>query len=287
MILRTSTSVILLLNDRTPSPQGRMLDQFILLPGLANVSVTLYGRLPVSLLTLSYCACVSLSSPHSFSALLSSVVSITYFHPLCFLYVCSGIPGLSQLKKVTPHLLWKTTLSIKVKPQFKSFATCFLRVVRQVLIDLSVVLSGTKASSEALSSRVFQSRYGEHFTITASSQWVQGNSYTLMHHVLLQTCMKPSHFSHPDFNDARLLESRSGCHNDRGIQAYKVLTHICTVVSCSVSRASIRLAHVLLQHQKCQWSVWKCTEKSCIFITANIPFHLYLLIFIRYCSHKL
>lgn len=89
-------------------------------------------------------------------------------------------------------------LSIKVKPSFKSFAACFLWVVRQVLIDLPVVLSGTKASSEALSSRVFQSRYGEHFTITASSQWLQGNTSTLMHHVLLKTCMKPRHFSYPD-----------------------------------------------------------------------------------------
>lgn len=36
------------------------------------------------------------------------------------------------------------------------------------------VCLGTKASSEARSSRVFQSGYGEHFTITTLSQWVQG-----------------------------------------------------------------------------------------------------------------
>lgn len=125
---------------------------------------------------------------------------------LSVFYVCSGILGLSLLKKVTPHLLWKTMLSIKVKPSFKSFAARFLWVVRQVLIDLPVVLSGTKASSEALSSHVFQSRYGEHFTITASSQWVQGNAYTLMN---IMFCCRHA------WNHAIFLTQTSPCQAPR------------------------------------------------------------------------
>ncbi|KAK1160788.1 cell migration-inducing and hyaluronan-binding protein-like [Acipenser oxyrinchus oxyrinchus] len=41
-----------------------------------------------------------------------------------------------------------------------------------------VAYQGTKASTEARSSKVFQSRYGEHFTVTASSQWVQEVEWT-------------------------------------------------------------------------------------------------------------
>ncbi|KAE8297657.1 Cell migration-inducing and hyaluronan-binding protein [Larimichthys crocea] len=41
------------------------------------------------------------------------------------------------------------------------------------VVEDHAVYQGTKASSEALSSRVFQSSYGEHFTITTTSQWVQ------------------------------------------------------------------------------------------------------------------
>uniref|UniRef100_W5N565 hyaluronoglucosaminidase n=1 Tax=Lepisosteus oculatus TaxID=7918 RepID=W5N565_LEPOC len=37
---------------------------------------------------------------------------------------------------------------------------------------------GTKASSEAKTSKVFQSAYGEHFTVTATSQWIQGSEWT-------------------------------------------------------------------------------------------------------------
>ncbi|KAA8585663.1 hypothetical protein FQN60_004357, partial [Etheostoma spectabile] len=40
------------------------------------------------------------------------------------------------------------------------------------------VFSGTKASSEARSSRVFQSSFGDRFTITISSQWVQEAEWT-------------------------------------------------------------------------------------------------------------
>lgn len=41
------------------------------------------------------------------------------------------------------------------------------------------VLIGTKASSEARSSAVFQLAYGERFTVTAISQWVQGKTFPL------------------------------------------------------------------------------------------------------------
>ncbi|MGH0174331.1 UNVERIFIED_CONTAM: hypothetical protein FKN15_067922 [Acipenser sinensis] len=41
-----------------------------------------------------------------------------------------------------------------------------------------VAYQGTKASTEARSSKVFQSGYGEHFTVTASSQWVQEVEWT-------------------------------------------------------------------------------------------------------------
>ncbi|KAG7265176.1 hypothetical protein CRUP_003617, partial [Coryphaenoides rupestris] len=40
------------------------------------------------------------------------------------------------------------------------------------------VYQGTKASSEARSSSVFQSVYGEHFSVTVSSQWVQEAEWT-------------------------------------------------------------------------------------------------------------
>ncbi|CAL8404609.1 unnamed protein product [Boreogadus saida] len=40
------------------------------------------------------------------------------------------------------------------------------------------VYQGTKASSEARSSRVLQSMYGEHFSVTISSQWVQEAEWT-------------------------------------------------------------------------------------------------------------
>ncbi|XP_023669607.2 cell migration-inducing and hyaluronan-binding protein [Paramormyrops kingsleyae] len=40
------------------------------------------------------------------------------------------------------------------------------------------IYQGTKASSEAQSSRVFQSVYGDHFTITATSQWMQEAEWT-------------------------------------------------------------------------------------------------------------
>lgn len=40
------------------------------------------------------------------------------------------------------------------------------------------VYQGTKASSEARSSHVFQSVYGEHFSVTVSSQWVQEAEWT-------------------------------------------------------------------------------------------------------------
>ncbi|KAM3877484.1 cell migration-inducing and hyaluronan-binding protein [Diretmus argenteus] len=45
-------------------------------------------------------------------------------------------------------------------------------------VEDHAVYQGTKASSEARSSRVFQSGYGEHFTITTSSQWVQEAEWT-------------------------------------------------------------------------------------------------------------
>ncbi len=53
------------------------------------------------------------------------------------------------------------------------------------------VCSGTKASSEARSSRVFHSGYGEHFTITTISQWVQG---TITPHHLHWTHTIMTHF---------------------------------------------------------------------------------------------
>ncbi|XP_027137144.1 cell migration-inducing and hyaluronan-binding protein [Larimichthys crocea] len=46
------------------------------------------------------------------------------------------------------------------------------------VVEDHAVYQGTKASSEALSSRVFQSSYGEHFTITTTSQWVQEAEWT-------------------------------------------------------------------------------------------------------------
>ncbi|XP_075867464.1 cell migration-inducing and hyaluronan-binding protein [Nelusetta ayraudi] len=45
-------------------------------------------------------------------------------------------------------------------------------------VEDHAVYQGSKASSEAQSSFVFQSSYGEHFTITASSQWVQEAEWT-------------------------------------------------------------------------------------------------------------
>ncbi|XP_026233838.1 cell migration-inducing and hyaluronan-binding protein [Anabas testudineus] len=45
-------------------------------------------------------------------------------------------------------------------------------------VEDHAVYLGTKASSEARSSRVFQSSYGEQFTITTSSQWVQEAEWT-------------------------------------------------------------------------------------------------------------
>ncbi|CAI5671990.1 unnamed protein product [Oreochromis niloticus] len=41
------------------------------------------------------------------------------------------------------------------------------------VVEDTAVYQGTKESSEARSARVFQSSFGEHFTVTASSQWVQ------------------------------------------------------------------------------------------------------------------
>ncbi|KAK2853368.1 hypothetical protein Q5P01_006029 [Channa striata] len=46
------------------------------------------------------------------------------------------------------------------------------------VVEDHAVYQGTKASSEARSSRVFQSSYEEHFTITTSSQWVQEAEWT-------------------------------------------------------------------------------------------------------------
>ncbi|XP_053275095.1 cell migration-inducing and hyaluronan-binding protein [Pleuronectes platessa] len=46
------------------------------------------------------------------------------------------------------------------------------------VVEDHAVYQGTKASSEARSSRVFQSTYGEHFTITTCSQWVQEAEWT-------------------------------------------------------------------------------------------------------------
>ncbi|KAM4602789.1 cell migration-inducing and hyaluronan-binding protein [Polymixia lowei] len=45
-------------------------------------------------------------------------------------------------------------------------------------VEDRAIYQGTKASSEAQSSRVFPSGYGEHFTITTSSQWVQEAEWT-------------------------------------------------------------------------------------------------------------
>uniref|UniRef100_A0A673GJX2 Cell migration-inducing and hyaluronan-binding protein-like n=1 Tax=Sinocyclocheilus rhinocerous TaxID=307959 RepID=A0A673GJX2_9TELE len=45
-------------------------------------------------------------------------------------------------------------------------------------VEDHAVYQGTKASSEARSSRVFHSGYGEHFTITTISQWVQEAEWT-------------------------------------------------------------------------------------------------------------
>uniref|UniRef100_A0A674ENN4 Cell migration inducing hyaluronidase 1 n=1 Tax=Salmo trutta TaxID=8032 RepID=A0A674ENN4_SALTR len=45
-------------------------------------------------------------------------------------------------------------------------------------VEDHAIYQGTKASSEARSSRMFQSEYGEHFTITTSSQWVQEAEWT-------------------------------------------------------------------------------------------------------------
>ncbi|RXN25610.1 cell migration-inducing and hyaluronan-binding [Labeo rohita] len=46
------------------------------------------------------------------------------------------------------------------------------------VVEDHAVYQGTKASSEARSSRVFHSGYGEHFTITTVSQWVQEAEWT-------------------------------------------------------------------------------------------------------------
>uniref|UniRef100_A0A673ZFB2 hyaluronoglucosaminidase n=1 Tax=Salmo trutta TaxID=8032 RepID=A0A673ZFB2_SALTR len=45
-------------------------------------------------------------------------------------------------------------------------------------VEDHAIYQGTKASSEARCSRMFQSEYGEHFTITTSSQWVQEAEWT-------------------------------------------------------------------------------------------------------------
>ncbi|XP_018619429.2 cell migration-inducing and hyaluronan-binding protein isoform X2 [Scleropages formosus] len=45
-------------------------------------------------------------------------------------------------------------------------------------VEDHAVYQGTKASSQAQSSRVFQSGYGDHFTITTTSQWVQEAEWT-------------------------------------------------------------------------------------------------------------
>ncbi|XP_035275966.1 cell migration-inducing and hyaluronan-binding protein [Anguilla anguilla] len=45
-------------------------------------------------------------------------------------------------------------------------------------VEDHAIYQGTKASSEAKSSRVFKSGYGEHFTVTTSSQWVQEAEWT-------------------------------------------------------------------------------------------------------------
>lgn len=46
------------------------------------------------------------------------------------------------------------------------------------VVEDHAIYQGTKASSEARSSRIFPSSYGEHFTITTSSQWVQESEWT-------------------------------------------------------------------------------------------------------------
>lgn len=66
------------------------------------------------------------------------------------------------------------------------------------------VCSGTKASSEARSSRVFHSGYGEHFTITTISQWVQGTN-TPLH--LCKT------HTHDSFFWSRLVHGGLGLQN--------------------------------------------------------------------------
>ncbi|KAL2088986.1 hypothetical protein ACEWY4_015885 [Coilia grayii] len=45
-------------------------------------------------------------------------------------------------------------------------------------VEDRAIYQGTKASSEAKSSRIFHTGYGEHFTITTSSQWVQEAEWT-------------------------------------------------------------------------------------------------------------
>ncbi|XP_068174861.1 cell migration-inducing and hyaluronan-binding protein-like [Antennarius striatus] len=46
------------------------------------------------------------------------------------------------------------------------------------VVEDHTVYQGTKASSVAQSSNAFQSRFGEHFTVTASSQWLQEAEWT-------------------------------------------------------------------------------------------------------------
>uniref|UniRef100_A0A8D3C0W4 Cell migration inducing hyaluronidase 1 n=1 Tax=Scophthalmus maximus TaxID=52904 RepID=A0A8D3C0W4_SCOMX len=53
------------------------------------------------------------------------------------------------------------------------------QLITQKQIFLHDTQCWTKASSEARSSHVFRSSFGEHFTITASSQWVQGTVTSL------------------------------------------------------------------------------------------------------------
>ncbi|XP_048119132.1 cell migration-inducing and hyaluronan-binding protein [Alosa alosa] len=45
-------------------------------------------------------------------------------------------------------------------------------------VEDRAIYQGTKASSEAKSSKIFQTGYGEHFTVTTSSQWVQEAEWT-------------------------------------------------------------------------------------------------------------
>lgn len=127
-----------------------------------------------------------------------SMIMTHYLHHLCFspaihglylpaaIFTLSGIRGRLSFKKATPRLLWKTTLSIKVKTGLDLWLST--RCEKDCWCPV-VVSTGSKASSEAQSSFEFHSRYGEHFTITASSQWVQGKTGTRTLPYVSCTCL--------------------------------------------------------------------------------------------------